>query len=129
MDYEFIEHVADAKFRAYGKTLEEKFINAALAMTSLITEGVKPKIRNDFSVEGTDTESLLYNFLEELLFLFDSEGFALSAVDKIKIEGNTLSCEVLGDAAEKYETHGDVKAVTYNDMEITDEYLQVVVDL
>jgi len=129
MDYEFLEHAADAKFRAYGKTLEEKFTNAALAMTSIITENVKAKIRNDFKIEGTDQENLLYNFLEELLFLFDSESFILSKVDKINITGNTLSCEVLGDAADKYETHSDVKAVTYNEMEITDEYVQVVVDL
>ena len=68
MKYEFLEHVADAKFRAYGKTIEEQFSNAALAMTSIMADDVKGNIKRDFSVKGSDRENLLYNFLEELLF-------------------------------------------------------------
>jgi len=34
--YRFLEHTADAKFQAFGKTLEEAFSNAALATASLM---------------------------------------------------------------------------------------------
>mgnify|MGYP006451174011 FL=1 len=37
-NYEFLEHTADEKFRAYGKTLEEAFINAALATAKIMTD-------------------------------------------------------------------------------------------
>ena len=41
-----------------------------------------------------------------------------------------LHAKVYGDTEiEKYEISGDVKAVTYNEMEITDDFVQVVVDL
>jgi SHS2 domain-containing protein len=34
--YRFLRHTADAKFQAFGTTLEEAFINAALATASLM---------------------------------------------------------------------------------------------
>ncbi len=134
MKYEFLEHTADAFFKAYGKDLEEQFSNAAEAMFKIIAEPekIEPKKKKEFSVEGTDMKSLLYNFLEEFLVLIDSEDFLLHKVQEIKIDkGNfKLECTAVGDSiSEKYELHGDVKAVTYNSMEITDEYVQVVVDI
>jgi SHS2 domain-containing protein len=136
MRYEFLEHTADAKFRAYGKTLEEAFSNAAEAMFSVMIDcsKVKPAEKREISVTGSDAKSLLYNFLEEILFLLDSEGFFLHSVKNLKIKGNMLTAVLLGDSSnEHYETHGDVKAVTYNDMLINKEkgkcFVQVVVDV
>lgn len=133
--YKFFEHTADAKFQAYGKTLEEAFSNAALAMFSVMTDikKIKPKIKKEISVEGIDQKQLLYNFLEEFLFLMDTEFLLLSNVEKIKISGNKLTAAASFDKAENYETHGDVKAVTYQEMEIKQEkgkfIAQVVVDI
>lgn len=138
--YRFFEHTADAKFQAYGKTLEEAFSNAALAMFSIIvdTEKVRQKKEWAVKVEGNDEKALLYEFLEELLFLLDTEHMILNTVKTLKIEGNTLTASILGDVInENYEMLGEVKAVTYNDMEITKKTeknkdiftVQVVVDL
>lgn len=86
MKFKFLEHTADVKFQAYGKSLEEAFENSALAMFNAMYDGkVNTKIRKKIKVEGKDMESLLYNFLEELLFLLDSENFVLSKIDKISI--------------------------------------------
>lgn len=131
--FEILEHVADGKFRAYGKNIEETFSNAALAMFSLMTDTkkVKGKIKKKFSVEGKDLKNILYNFLEELLFLLDSQGFLLKDIKKLKIVKNKLSAEIIGDKAKNYEIYGDVKAVTYNSMEINEKpySVQVVVDM
>ena len=133
--YRFLEHTADAKFQAFGKTMEEAFGNAALAMFKVMIDpkDVKPKIEKTIKAEGQDEKSLLYNWLEELLFLLDSEGFLLNKVKEMKIKGDTLQAKVVGDNAKDYSTHGDVKAVTYNDMEIRKEKnkytVQVVVDI
>ncbi|MFH0978070.1 MAG: archease [Candidatus Woesearchaeota archaeon] len=136
MRYEFFEHTADAKFRAYGKNLEEAFSNAAEAMFSVMVDCTKVKQteEREISATGSDTKALLYNFLEELLFLLDSEGFFLHSVKSLKIKGNDLVATVIGDAStEDYSTHGDVKAVTYNEMEIEEKkghcFVQVVVDV
>ena len=36
--FEFLEHTADAKFKAYGRNLEHAFMNAAYAMSSIMYE-------------------------------------------------------------------------------------------
>ncbi len=117
--FKFIEHTADIKFQAFGKSLEDAFKNSALAMFNAMHDGkVKEKNIAKIKAEGKDFESLLYNFLEEFLVLFDSEGFFLSKIKKIKIDKKNfkVEAEAVGDDAENYEMHADVKAVTYNDM-------------
>ena len=118
MPYKFLEHTADVKFRAEGKTIEEMFSSAAGALFETIYGKVKinERIEKKFSVEGMDLEELIYNFLEEFLFLLDSENFLASRVKSIKIKGNKLNCVVLGDKASNYEFTNNVKAVTYSGM-------------
>lgn len=134
MKYKFLEHKADAKFQAFGKSLEEAFSNAALAMTSIMIspETVEPKITKKISAKGKDKKALLYNFLEQFLVLLDIESFILHEVKEIKITGNKLTAEVVGDfITNEYELKSDVKAVTYNHMEIKEKpyMVQVVVDI
>lgn len=133
--YEFLEHMADAKFRAYGSNLEECFANAAEAMIAIMTDPqkVKPVLTKSISVVGADLKALLYNFLEEFLVLLDAENFVLHKVSSIKIERvgerYILSATAIGDNAAGYEFETAIKAVTYMDMEVTERYVQVVVDI
>lgn len=137
--FKFLEHTADAKFQAYGKTMEEAFSNAALAMFSVITDikKIRKEIKKGIEAKGHDLKSLLYNFLEELLFLIDTENFLLNHVEELVIHKKEkeyfLEAIAVGDKAEGYETNGDIKAVTYNEMEIKEEkdkvMVQVVLDL
>jgi len=112
-----MEHTADIQFQAFGKTLEESFSNSALALTKSITDdSISKKIKKEITATGHDFESLLYNFLEELLVLFDSEHFITSEIVDIKIKNKKLNATIIGDLAEGYEIHLDIKAVTYNEM-------------
>ncbi len=136
MKFEFLEHTADVKFRAYGKTLEEVFENSVLAMIKSICEDkVKKKKEIKIKIKGKDLEGLLYNFLEELIFLFDSEGFLVAGLKEMKIdlERKELNCILLGDKAESYEIFSHVKAITYNEMfvkKVNNKYVvQVVLDI
>ncbi len=132
--YKYLEHTADIKFQAFGKTIEEAFKNSALAMFNSMHDG-KIKENKDFKikVQGKDNEALLYNFLEELLFLFDSKHFFLNKVKNIKIKNNKLTAEITGDNAENYEIHIDIKAITYHEMFVkkikTKWTAQVVLDV
>ena len=133
MKYKFLKHTADIKFQAYGKTVEEAFENSSLAMfNSMSGDKIKEKKKFKIKAKGDDYESLLYNFLEELLILFDSKHFFLAKVKSLKIKNKKLSAEVVGDDAKNYEIIGDIKAVTYNDMfikKIKDKWVaQVVLD-
>ncbi len=139
--FKYLEHTADAKFEAYGANMEEAFMNAALATFNIITktENVKPAIEKEISVNAKRDTSLLYDFIEELLFLLDTEGFILSEVKDLKIikveDSFDLKATITGDDYKNYpgEVHGNIKSITYNDMSIIERgdgwTLTVVVDL
>jgi len=132
MKYKFLEHTADVKFQAFGKTLEEAFSNSALALTKVMTDNkVKEKIQKKIKIKGNDKKSLLYNFLEEFLFLIDTKNFILSKVKNIKISNNNLIATLIGDNLKNYEIKTHIKAVTYNDMLVEEKpfKVQVVLDI
>lgn len=118
--YRFLEHTADVKFLAEGNDLREAFSNAASALFETIHEGVsvEGRIRKEFVVKGEDEKSLLLNFLEEFLFLLDSESFLPSFVESIEFSPGSLRAIVLGDDASLYVFSNSVKAVTYSEMQI-----------
>jgi len=134
-EYEFLKHTADVEFRAYGKTLNSAFANSALAMFKAMHPGkVRSKIRTTIKIKGKDLENLLYNFLEELLFLLDSNDFFLSkAIVKIDKESSSLEAKIFGDLTKEYDISLQVKAVTYNSMiikKLKGKYVcQVVLDV
>lgn len=137
--YKFLHHTGDAKFQAFGDTLEEAFQQAALALVSIMWEWEKVggKLEVPVQVEGHDMEQLLVNYLEEILYLFDTRKFLLSQVDDLSIqkkEGHyVLRALFKGDEySSDTEIFGDVKAITYNEMEINRTapfMVQVVVDV
>ena len=60
MKYKFLPHTADLKFRAYGKTIEEAFINAGYAIKSIISKKkVKQFIKKSIKIQGNDIENLM----------------------------------------------------------------------
>ena len=135
MKFKFLPHTADIKFQAYGKNLEEVFENSASAMISQIfSSKVKEKKKKKFEVSGKDLESLMYNFLEEFLYLIDAEKFIYGKVKvKISKDRKNLKAEVYGDDVKNYKTEMSIKAVTYNDMfvkKIKNQWIaQVVLDV
>jgi SHS2 domain-containing protein len=73
--FEFLEHTADVYIAAHGKTLEEAFENAALAMFEVMTdtETVSPDLEDSVEVEAEDEYALLYSWLEALLVKFETQ--------------------------------------------------------
>ena len=140
MKYIYLPHTADAKFRAYGKSLEEAFANAAYAMTDIITDirKIKSTAKQNISIHSEDEKALLYDFLEKLLILLDTKGFLLSKITQIKIKKNrdkslSLTASLTGDNYKGYETKTTIKAVTYQEMLIDQKrgkfVVQVIVDI
>ena len=135
MKYEFLEHTADIKFRAYGATMEEAFANVVGAFSEFVYGGeeVKPKKGEVGNVSGSDKESLLYNFIDELIYLLDAEKFVV-AKGSVFFRGNNLRAELFGDDASNYKGLENVKAATYAEMEIKQDsnkkwVLTMVVDV
>ncbi|MEM5773207.1 MAG: archease [Candidatus Aenigmatarchaeota archaeon] len=114
---------SDVAFEAYGKSLNELFANAALAMFEVIinTKQIKPKEERKVEAEGEDLQSLMFNWLNELLVFVDSENLAFSQFD-VEIDEKNLKLKAVckGEAIDrsKHETRTHVKACTYHKMEI-----------
>ena len=101
-------------------------------MINIISEDkIKEKVIKKIKVKGIDEKSLLYNFLEEILFLLNTKNFLLSKVKEIKIKDKELTATLTGDKLDNYKLGLDVKAVTYNDMFIKERpyIIQVVLDI
>ncbi|MFH1400545.1 MAG: archease [Nanoarchaeota archaeon] len=138
--FEYFPHTADLKFRAYGETIEETFIHAAQALVNHMTsvEKVHPVIEKRVVLRAHTLESLLYDFLEEVLFILDVDNGFVSGGKEIRIKKQgdywALECTFTFDYCKNYDHHGDVKAMTYNEMEIKHVadgtwMAQVVVDI
>ncbi|MEL4305786.1 archease [Methanococcoides sp. LMO-2] len=140
LEYEYLEHTADAKFRAYGKTMEEAFENAAVAMFNVMinTSKVDCIHTEDIELTAPDIDDLLVDWLSELLFIFEVDfiSFGKFEVKSITQEDGEykLSARASGEEIdlEKHEIDTEVKAATYNDLkaEETPEgfMVQVTVD-
>ncbi|OYT42268.1 MAG: archease [Candidatus Aenigmarchaeota archaeon ex4484_224] len=127
--FEFIDiTTADVAFLAYGKSLEEVFENSALAMFEVMvnTSKVEKKEERRIEAKGFDLESLLFDWLNELLFFYGSENLVFSEF-KVKIGKKNEEFFLEGIAKgekfdeKKHEPKTEVKAVTYHKMKIKKE--------
>ncbi|MFP4656178.1 MAG: archease [Candidatus Woesearchaeota archaeon] len=137
MRFEFLEHTADAKFKAYGESIEDAFISSACAMFYILKGDlqIERNIRRKISLQASTYINLLHDFLEEFIFLIDTESLVLSEIESLEIDEERLSlrCVAHFDKASGYDISGDIKSVTYSEMEIKEEKgkftTQVVVDI
>ncbi len=128
--YELFDVTADIGFIAYGNNLNEAFENAGLAMFNIMSDTTNVECIRQFHIEvsSEDLVSLLYDYLEELLFLHDVEFLLFSQfnVNIEKINDNSqnqykLSATVKGEDIDWDNKHirlSEVKAITFHMMEV-----------
>lgn len=139
--FKFFEHTADVEFEAYGHSMEEVFENAALAMFSVMVsvDRVEKRIKKKISIKSEDLHSLLYDFLEKLLFYHDAENLVFAEVKVEEVKKSESGCSLKAVAygeefnEKKHESYTSVKAVTYHRMEIGKKgdsfFAHVIVDI
>ncbi len=131
--YEYLDHTADVQLHSWGDTLEESFENLALCMFNYMTplSGILKTCLSEqgrnidthrFTISGNDMESLLYHWLDELLFKF-STGFFVPVAIKITefdLKSWTIKAVAIGDVFDtKIHACGtEIKAITYSAMQI-----------
>ena len=128
MPYRYLEGItsADVAFEATGKTPEEMFESAGLAITNTMVRAVtavKPLVKKEIKKEADKIEKLLFDFLEELVYLKDAEQLLFSKFEiKIKDEKQLkqLTAAAYGEKInpKKHELIVDIKAVTYHKFEV-----------
>lgn len=134
--YEYFDVTADIGFKSYGKTLNEAFENAGLAIFNIIsdTSNIEPEKEITFKIRSEDEISLLYDYLEELLFYHEVE-FMLFSEFHVEIDDELkLKATIKGEDIDwtKHERKTEIKAITFHKMDVkkqSDWQLQAIVDL
>ena len=134
--FEFLEHTADVFIRAHGKTMEETYENAALAMFETMTDSDKITQTQEqtLEVEAEDQYALLYNWLEALLVKFETENMLYSKFQITDWKETTalfkFKAKVWGEKfdPQKHPQKVGVKAITYHRMVIIREKDSVVLE-
>lgn len=115
--FEILEHKADLKIRAFGETKEELFQNALFGMTeSQKAEILIGKAKKEIKIKSLDLETLLVDFLSEVLYLTQVNREIYNDIKFTKFTDTGLEGELMGQKVERFGE--DIKGVTYHDLDI-----------
>lgn len=118
--FRVLEHTADVGFEAFGATRAEVFRNAGRALMSLIVdlESILPRDSVSIEAEASEPAGLLVNWLSEILYLQDTEGWLFADFDVVNLTDCSLSASARGERFERgrHEIKLLVKAITYHQL-------------
>jgi SHS2 domain-containing protein len=121
-DFEIIDHTADVGIITYGADLKQLFSNAALALFSLVTEpkSIRQELQRDVKIISEDKDTLLVEWLNELIYLFDAEHILFSRFDIERLTNDSLQASCYGENIDplRHKIRIGVKAATYHMLKI-----------
>lgn len=121
--YRFLEHTADALAECRAKSLPfllEAATGALYAIALTARRDEQTQTRH-LSVSGESREDVLIRWLQELIFLLDSERFVAVRCRFDQVTSSIVDAHVSGYCCRAEERQTEVKAATYHDMAITEE--------
>jgi len=118
--FEEVSHVADAAIRAYGDHWPDLLANAALGMFSLMAdwENSTTSVEREVSLRSIDRETLLVDWLSELLYLHEMDGVVYIDFEIREASATSLGAVIRG--TEKWLPKTAIKAVTFNDLRVAE---------
>lgn len=116
--FTILPHTADAGLRVEAADLETLFAEAGSGLFSFIVsnlDDVELRTTKDFVIDGDDVEYLLFDWLSELLFIFDSERLLLRRFN-VSIGPQGLDATAAGESIDRDRHHmeHEIKAITYH---------------
>ncbi len=127
MTYRYLEHMTDAFIEVTGETLEKAFETAGIAVVDTIIDikSVQEKKERKIEIKAAELYDLLYTWLEEIIILTITEGFAAATfqVQITKSDQYVLNATVRGEELnfERHHFKLEIKAPTFHLMEIRQE--------
>ncbi|MFM9964363.1 MAG: archease [Planctomycetaceae bacterium] len=120
--FETFDHTADIGLRISAATLEELFVDAARGLTSLVVENlddVRPTLTETIQLTGTETDYLLFDWLNELLFRFETRGMLFREFN-VRLEAQGLEATIHGEPLDRsrHQLAHEVKAITYHGLSV-----------
>ena len=127
--FRLIEHTADIGLVAYGNTLAEAFANAAYGMFSIIAglRNVKEVESREVEITEDDVESLLFEWLNSLIYFFDVDMLLLKRFDIKEFDEHRLKATCYGEKFDRtrHQLKLGVKSATYHMLKVDREKNQV----
>jgi len=131
MSFIEVSHTADVKIRARAPTLETLFSDACDAlMLVMYGSSRKGTIKKEITITSADIDSLLLDFLSEVLFVSEVEGMVFSKAD-VKIDGLNLYAELKGEPfnRKRHAKGTEVKGISYSGLSIRHDANGFMVDI
>ena len=119
--------MTDAFIEVTGNTLEEAFENAGISVvdTMIDINSVEEKAHKKIEIIAKDLNNLLYNWLEEVIILTITDGFAAKrfSVKLTKNDEYSLVANINGEEIDfkKHHFKLEIKSPTFHLMEIKQE--------
>ena len=135
--YETFEHTADLGLRIRAKTLDGLFVDAAKALFSAIVanpDSIRSVNQFKIDIKGDRKDDLLFDWLAELLYTFDTE-HVLFFDFEVHLTESGLTATVQGEPidTDRHELETDIKAITYHQLKVLQMengwLAEVIVDL
>lgn len=118
MGYRIFDHTADLGVEVTGATLEELYAGAALALFDLLTDlsSVRAGVTREIFVSGEEPADLLVNFLREILYAWNGDGFLMKSCLIREVKPQRLKALIRGETFDpsRHRIKQEVKAVTYH---------------
>jgi SHS2 domain-containing protein len=116
--FEEVEHIADAALQVYGRDWSELLVNAAHGMFSLMAEweDSASSTPTEVSLQAVDEETLLIDWLSELLYLHEMDGVVYNDIGILEASPTSLEAVIRG--TDRWTPKTAIKAATFNDLSI-----------
>ncbi len=120
--YETFPHTGDLALLIRGRDLRELFLNGAMGLFSLITDRrrIRRRLRKEVALSDQARETLLVQWMGELLFLYDARGLLFRSFNIEEITETSIKASALGEPFDegRHPLKTQVKAVTYHGIKI-----------
>ena len=135
--HETFEHTADLVLRVRAGDPNTLFIEAAQAVFEAIVEDlgtVRHERRVDVSLSGEELDLLLFDWLNELLYYFDTEHLLLGKFEVV-VTPTGLTGSAWGEPLDRtrHDLEHEVKAITYHGLRVervgADWLAEIIVDI
>ena len=120
-DFELLDHPSDIGILGRGHSLEEALLSLSKGLTSIMAdlESIRPTTEREFRIEGTDVAEQVISWLNEILFLFDTEGLLFSEFAVENWAPSVLTGRARGEFIRPHHSFRTaVKAATYHQFEV-----------
>ena len=127
MSYKTLEHATDAIIEVTADNLKEAFEIAGISVIDTILDSSKVEENSSkkLTVKGKDLKYLLYNWLEEMIILTITDGFAGKRIllEITKNDEYQINAEIFGELIDlkKHEFKVEIKSPTFHEMEIDEK--------